>query len=42
MKSLKDFLKNNQEKVTIFETGTARGFSCIIMSFILEKLKGNM
>lgn len=39
MKSLKDFLKNNQEKVTIFETGTAKGFSSIIMSFVLEKLR---
>ena len=34
---IKRFPKNNQEK-DIFETGTARGFSSIIMSYV-KKLK---
>jgi hypothetical protein len=41
MKFLMDYLKNNKDNITIFETGTARGFSSIAMSFILKKFKNN-
>ena len=39
---LKKFLINNKsKKITILETGTARGFSTIIMSHVLKKLNIN-
>ena len=39
---LKKFLINKkEEEITILETGTARGFSSIVMSYVLEKLKIN-
>ncbi len=38
MKALRDFAYNKDIKINIFETGTSRGFSSIIMSYVLNKL----
>lgn len=38
VKELKNYiLKNNDKKITVFETGTAAGFSAVIMSNILNR-----
>ena len=38
MTILKDYLKQNKDNISIFETGTARGFSSICMSYVLKKM----
>lgn len=35
--ALDKYLRNNKNPITILETGTARGFSAIVMSQMLEK-----
>lgn len=37
MKILKDYLQQHKDNISIFETGTARGFSSICMSYVLKK-----
>lgn len=37
MKTLKDYVSENKDEITIFETGTSRGFSSVIMSYVLDK-----
>lgn len=37
MKTLKNYVLENKDEITIFETGTARGFSSVVMSYVLDK-----
>lgn len=39
MKILKEYIKDKNEKINILETGTARGFSSLIMSRTLKKFQ---
>jgi len=41
MKTLRSFVRYKKNNINIFETGTARGFSAIIMSYVLNKLNKN-
>ena len=38
MKTLRSYVENKVNKINIFETGTSRGFSAIIMSYVLNEL----
>ncbi len=41
MKTLRDYVYDTENHINIFETGTSRGFSAIVMSYVLNQLNKN-
>ena len=41
MNTLRDYINKNKTNINIFETGTSKGFSAIVMSYVLNQLNLN-